>query len=234
MNTALNRTQSLQDRLYGAFEQEMDRTGSISINSSILREEPYGNYGLNMIICMCCGEFKEVSKFNIDRSNKRGYNKFCKLCRSIGRQKDMPKVIKLCSECNAEIKNRGSSAATCSLKCAGIRADKKAKGDQFLIFNRDGCRCQYCGRTPSEDDIKIVCDHIKPKIEGGEDTADNLVTCCAGCNSAKSDKKLLPETFELISKSVADKNKKFGINPKKIITGSHSRHVVPRCDEQKN
>lgn len=210
----------------------MGHAGSISINSSILREEPQGNYGLNLIECRCCNELKEVTKFSIDRSSKRGYYKFCKLCMSIGKPKDMPKIARFCSECSAEITNRGSSAATCSLKCANIRADKKAKGDQFLIFNRDGCRCQYCGRTPSEDDIKIVCDHIKPKIEGGEDTADNLVACCIGCNSSKSDKKLLPETLELISKSVASKNEKFGISPKKIITGSHSRRVVPRCDEQ--
>ncbi len=234
MTTHLNRTQSLQDRLYGVLNQEMGRAGSISINSSILREEPLGNYGLNLIACMCCSELKEVSKFSIDRSNKRGYNKFCKLCMSVGKPKDMPKVAKFCSECSAEITNRGASAATCSLECASIRADKKAKGDQFLIFNRDGCRCQYCGRTPSEDDIKIVCDHIMPKIEGGEDTAENLVACCVQCNSSKSDRKLLPETLELISKSVANKNKKFGINPKKIITGSHCRHVAPRCDEQED
>ena len=232
MISNINPTQSLQDRLYGLFSQETHGTDSISINSSILREEPLGNYGLNLIACMCCSEFKEVSKFNIDRSNKRGYNKFCKLCMSVGKPKDMPKVAKFCSECSAEITNRGASAATCSLECAGIRADKKAKGDQFLIFNRDGCRCQYCGRTPSEDDIKIVCDHITPKIEGGEDTAENLVACCVKCNSSKSGRKLLPETLELISKSVASKNEKFGISPKKIITGSHSRRVVPRCDEQ--
>ena len=234
MISNINPTQSLQDRLYGLFSQETHGTDSISINSSILREEPLGNYGLNLIACMCCSEFKEVSKFNIDRSNKRGYNKFCKLCMSVGKPKDMPKVAKFCSECSAEITNRGASAATCSLECASIRSDKKAKGDQFMIFNRDGCRCQYCGRTPSEDDIKIVCDHITPKIEGGEDTADNLVACCVGCNSSKSGKRLLPETLELISKSVASKNEKFGISPKKIITGSHCRHVVPRCDEQED
>ena len=234
MISNINPTQSLQDRLYGLFSQETHGTDSISINSSILREEPLGNYGLNLIACMCCSEFKEVSKFNIDRSNKRGYNKFCKLCMSVGKPKDIPKVAKFCSECSAEITNRGASAATCSLECASIRADKKAKGDQFMIFNRDGCRCQYCGRTPSEDDIKIVCDHITPKIEGGEDTADNLVACCVGCNSSKSGKRLLPETLELISKSVASKNEKFGISPKKIITGSHCRHVVPRCDEQED
>lgn len=234
MTTHLNRTQSLQDRLYGVLNQEMGRAGSISINSSILREEPQGNYGLNLIECRCCGEFKEVSKFSIDRSSKRGYNKFCKLCKSIGKPQDMPKVAKFCSECGADITHKVFSAATCSSKCASIRSDKRSKGDQFLIFNRDGCRCQYCGRTPSEDDIKIVCDHIVPKIEGGEDTADNLVACCVGCNSSKSGKKLLPETLELISKSVASKNEKLGISPKKIITGSHSRRVVPRCDEQAN
>jgi len=234
VTSSLNRTQSLQDRLYGLFSQETHGTGSISINSSILREEPQGNYGLNVIACMCCSELKEVSKFNIDRSSKRGYYKFCKLCMSVGKPKDMPKVARFCSECGSDITHKVASAATCSLECASIRADKKSKGDQFLIFNRDGCRCQYCGRTPSEDDIKIVCDHIMPKIQGGEDTAENLVACCVKCNSSKSGRQLLPETLELISKSVANKNKKFGINPKKIITGSHCRYVVPRRDEQED
>lgn len=232
MIRSINHSQSIQDRLYGVFDNKMGEITSFSINSSTLKEEPNGNYGLNLIECRCCGELKETSKFSIDRSSKRGYNKFCKLCKSLGVQKNIPKVIKNCSECGADIINRGSSAVTCSLKCASQRADKKAKGDQFLIFNRDGCRCQYCGRTPAEDEVKISCDHIKPKALGGEDTADNLVTCCNQCNASKSDKKLLPETIDLIIRTVCDKNLKFGINPKKIITGSHCRYVAIKHDEQ--
>lgn len=212
----------------------MGEIGSVSMNSPILMEQPEGNYGVDLIACKCCGELKEPSKFNIDRSSKRGYHRYCKLCRDLGKPKDMQKQRRSCSECGNDITHRVASAATCSLKCAEIRAGKKAKGDQFLIFNRDGCRCQYCGRTPTEDDVKIVCDHIVPKVDGGEDTADNLVTCCAKCNSSKSDRKLSQDTMSLIITSIHNKNEKLGINPKKIITGSHCRDVVVRRNEQTN
>jgi 5-methylcytosine-specific restriction endonuclease McrA len=210
----------------------MGNIESFSANSSILSEEPNLNYGVSGLVCASCGEFKEFSKFSINRSNKSGYARYCKLCNSIGRPMVVPKIKRYCSECAKDITSRVINAVTCSRKCAIQRNDRKSKGDQFLIFNRDGCRCQYCGKTPSEDEVKIVCDHIIPKIDGGSDTADNLVTCCAKCNSAKSDKKLNPDTMNLIIKSVTEKNLKFGISPKKIITGSHCRLVNARQNEQ--
>lgn len=48
------------------------------------------------------------------------------------------------------------------------------------IFERDGFRCRYCGSCA---DLSI--DHIVPKRNGGNDSVENLVTCCRSCNSRK-------------------------------------------------
>jgi 5-methylcytosine-specific restriction endonuclease McrA len=53
------------------------------------------------------------------------------------------------------------------------------------IYVRDNYECQYCG---SRTDLTL--DHVKPKRMGGQDTWENLVTCCRKCNGKKSDKPL--------------------------------------------
>lgn len=50
------------------------------------------------------------------------------------------------------------------------------------IFRRDGFVCAYCG---SRGD---TLDHVFPKSRGGEDTWENLVTCCSPCNNTKDDR----------------------------------------------
>jgi len=58
---------------------------------------------------------------------------------------------------------------------------------RFEIFQRDKFKCQYCGRTIS-DDIRLEIDHIKPIAEGGTDDYHNLITSCNECNKGKSNK----------------------------------------------
>lgn len=48
------------------------------------------------------------------------------------------------------------------------------------VFARDGSRCRYCGATK-----RLSLDHVKPRIQGGDDAADNLVVACRSCNSRK-------------------------------------------------
>jgi len=52
---------------------------------------------------------------------------------------------------------------------------------------RDNFRCRYCGRTPSEDNIKLHVDHVKPISKGGKTEINNLVTACSDCNVGKWD-----------------------------------------------
>ncbi len=52
------------------------------------------------------------------------------------------------------------------------------------IIKRDGHRCQYCGTTHAP----MTVDHIVPKIYGGQDTWENLVSACIYCNNKKGDR----------------------------------------------
>ena len=56
------------------------------------------------------------------------------------------------------------------------------------VFIRDNYTCAYCS---SKEDLTL--DHIVPKSRGGEDSWENLVTCCMSCNNKKGDY-LLNET----------------------------------------
>ncbi|WP_111719157.1 HNH endonuclease [Homoserinimonas sp. OAct 916] len=50
------------------------------------------------------------------------------------------------------------------------------------ILRRDGQRCCYCGHTAT------TIDHVLPKSRGGDESWENLVACCLGCNNKKSDR----------------------------------------------
>jgi hypothetical protein len=55
---------------------------------------------------------------------------------------------------------------------------------RFEVFKRDGFTCQYCGRHPPQ--VTLEADHVVPKIEGGGDEFENLVTACWECNRGKA------------------------------------------------
>jgi len=55
---------------------------------------------------------------------------------------------------------------------------------RFRVLQRDGFRCQYCGKT-AKDDVKLEIDHIRPRCEGGTDEMTNLITACFDCNRSK-------------------------------------------------
>lgn len=61
---------------------------------------------------------------------------------------------------------------------------------RFEVLKRDAFKCQYCGRNPREDDIKLHVDHIKPLAKGGDNEMSNLITSCVECNAGKSDKEI--------------------------------------------
>lgn len=51
---------------------------------------------------------------------------------------------------------------------------------QEFVFKRDGFKCVYCGT-----DKDLTLDHQIPQSRGGGHEPENLVTCCATCNSSK-------------------------------------------------
>jgi 5-methylcytosine-specific restriction endonuclease McrA len=52
------------------------------------------------------------------------------------------------------------------------------------LFQRDGHRCQYCGRSGEA----LSIDHVLPRSRGGGDVWDNVVTACLPCNVRKGNR----------------------------------------------
>jgi 5-methylcytosine-specific restriction endonuclease McrA len=75
-----------------------------------------------------------------------------------------------------------------------MRAKKVAAGERinpFDIFERDGWKCQLCGKRIKRgaivpDPMAAVIDHIHPLANGGEHTARNVQCAHFLCNSKRS------------------------------------------------
>jgi 5-methylcytosine-specific restriction endonuclease McrA len=48
-------------------------------------------------------------------------------------------------------------------------------------------RCAQCGKTPSEDFVKLEVDHKLPLAWGGDNDVENLQALCQECNNGKRD-----------------------------------------------
>lgn len=60
---------------------------------------------------------------------------------------------------------------------------KRLKPTRENIFKRDGFSCLYCN---IKKDLTI--DHMRPKSRGGDNSWENLATCCSRCNCKKGDR----------------------------------------------
>ena len=56
---------------------------------------------------------------------------------------------------------------------------------RYMVLERDGYTCQYCGAKAPRAELHI--DHIVPVSKGGTSDMSNLVTACVECNLGKSD-----------------------------------------------
>jgi 5-methylcytosine-specific restriction endonuclease McrA len=45
------------------------------------------------------------------------------------------------------------------------------------VLDRDGCRCQWCGRIEG-----LQVHHIQPRSHLGDDTDENLIALCTYCH----------------------------------------------------
>src|SRR3989344_6118927 len=67
----------------------------------------------------------------------------------------------------------------------GVMSKTKISNEKRIqIFNRDGNKCLWCGRSVVEG-IKLNVDHIVPEHFGGSSDFDNLGTLCNLCNNGK-------------------------------------------------
>ena len=64
-------------------------------------------------------------------------------------------------------------------------------GSNHNLFDRDGRRCLYCGRTEAEArraGWRLTRDHVVPLSRGGRDEWRNVATACEECNCRKADR----------------------------------------------
>lgn len=54
------------------------------------------------------------------------------------------------------------------------------------ILLRDGNICQYCGDKFST--AQLTLDHVVPRSRSGQNTWENMVSCCYPCNNLKGDR----------------------------------------------
>jgi 5-methylcytosine-specific restriction endonuclease McrA len=59
---------------------------------------------------------------------------------------------------------------------------QKWKDQRLRVLKRDGYICAYCGQEANQ------VDHVIARARGGGHDLDNLVACCARCNSLKGAK----------------------------------------------
>lgn len=69
------------------------------------------------------------------------------------------------------------------LKYINFRKKREIKISRARIYQRDNYSCVYCGTQR-----KLTIDHVIPKSRGGDNSWENMVTCCFDCNSKKGNK----------------------------------------------
>ena len=142
--------------------------------------------------CLECGEGVRIYPSSKCKA------KFCsKECRTAYKWKHL---VDTCEICQGKYHATTPRQKYCSNRCRYIKGkesyEKRKKVTHYQIFERDGFKCQYCGKAP-QDDVKLVVDHIYPVNKGGSNDANNLITSCYDCNASKSNKIL---SMELLSR----------------------------------
>jgi 5-methylcytosine-specific restriction endonuclease McrA len=75
------------------------------------------------------------------------------------------------------------------------------------IFERDGYRCQYCGKLCKSHELNL--DHVMPKERGGAFSWQNIVSSCLSCNSRKANRTPREANMHLLKKPRQPKSRPF-------------------------
>lgn len=110
--------------------------------------------------------------------------------------------FKNCLFCNKRFETRNCQQKycthSCALKAESLRRKNISEIQSYQIFERDGFRCHYCGRSPHLDGIVLTIDHLIPLVRGGTNKEENIITACNYCNSAKTNKLLSIDIIEFL------------------------------------
>jgi len=105
------------------------------------------------------------------------------------RKRDLKKWFVIQTTEGTQVVN-GKPRKVAIYKYIGERADVSDEGDINIrvkaeVLHAAHGRCQMCGKTVVEDEIKLVVDHKKPRAWGGTNDRENLWAICEGCNAGK-------------------------------------------------
>lgn len=192
----------------------------------------YIDSGTEPKVCSLCGEeIPDDASYYLDKGGSREYCEDCNrfLVERIIKDRERGKLAKRaryeytprgapnipdreCANCGTVFTPATGNGLYCSAECREAHYERiRYERGRFVIFERDGFRCIYCGRTSVKDGVVLHVDHIIPKLSGGADEAGNLVTACEDCNLEKAAG--IIEGVEWILREVAFRNRVFEINP---------------------
>jgi 5-methylcytosine-specific restriction endonuclease McrA len=105
------------------------------------------------------------------------------------RKRDLKKWFVIETAASTQVLN-GIARKVTLYKYAGTRKRIRDEGDinirvKFEVRRAAHGRCQLCGKTIVEDEIKLVVDHKKPRTWDGTNDRDNLWAICEECNARK-------------------------------------------------
>lgn len=60
-----------------------------------------------------------------------------------------------------------------------------------FVLHRGKYKCEYCGKSPAEDNVKLHVHHVVPRSKGGaSDDPENLKVLCNQCNQQLGDSEI--------------------------------------------
>ncbi len=122
----------------------------------------------------------------------------------------------ICESCGKEFQTNHQGKLTCSKECRKkrdrIREFRNKEISDFVIFERDGFRCVYCGKSSVEDGVRLEIEHIYPIKKEGSADLFNIVTACSVCNGQKSAMIISDDNILRIWQEVQKRNEKGGID----------------------
>ena len=168
--------------------------------------------------CNKCHQWKSLEMFYNSHNSFDGKTDTCKDCMYPNHSTPWEGVPRVCPNCQLEFTPGQPNQLYCYPRCCQAYYEKEIRRvGRFLILERDGFRCIYCGMSSIEDATQLHVDHIVPRTHDGEDTAGNLVTACIRCNLEKSSRLIGEKNIARLLAEVERRNLEHGIEPQLTI-----------------
>lgn len=103
---------------------------------------------------------------------------------------NLPEEIEICKARMAEVQKQSLPQIDPSRELDFYNI----KENRLRIFERDGYKCYKCGKQLTR--FNATLDHIQPVSKGGDNSYNNLVTCCLHDNSRRGANPIMDQIIE--------------------------------------